>query len=96
MQRVEPAQKTAQEPLARAYQPLDLEKIKASKQQKELSFFTHISVYCMLMMLILSLCLAVLPALIAFPIGVLLPLVLILGVKYLWRLWDTRPLKTKK
>ncbi|MDR0199208.1 MAG: DUF3270 family protein [Streptococcaceae bacterium] len=84
------AEQVSSQPLAREYRPLNLAKIQEKKRRREVSFFLHVGIYSVLMPLILAFCLALFPSFVALPIGLLLPLGIILGVKRLYFLWINR------
>lgn len=55
------------------------------RQRKELSFFAHIGSYSILLALCLSLSMTISPFIIAVPVGLLLPIGVILGMKTIFR-----------
>jgi hypothetical protein len=77
------AQKAAP-PLSVEYKEIKPLQVHAKKQRREISFFGHLAVYSVLMGLILSLSMAEFPIIVAIPVGLTLPLGIIIGCKALW------------
>lgn len=83
-QRESAYQNIASEPLTRAYVPAGTSSSRKRREAREISFFGHLAVYSLIMMLLFSICMAVLPAIVAIPLGLALPIGIILGSKRLY------------